>query len=60
MTVHTLGANQAVDVIEEGDIINGNWEFNVAGVASARPRVQATCSTANRRQIGNELAQKLD
>jgi predicted TIM-barrel enzyme len=50
MTIHTLSANQAVDMIEEGDIVNGNWELNVAGVTSARPRVQATCSTANQEQ----------
>jgi len=46
MTVDTLSAKQTEDVIEESDIINGNWKLDVTGVASARPRVLTTCSTA--------------
>jgi hypothetical protein len=48
MTVNTLGPQKAIDMIEEGDIVNGNRKFNVTSVTSAGPRILTTCSTPDR------------
>lgn len=45
MAVDTLRTEEAVDMVEKGDIIERDRKLDVAGMTGARPRVLTTCST---------------